>query len=169
MPSSTAAAPAPSREYDEDDATGASVGAGDGGGHEFGGASSQPADPPLAPSEFGDFASIEAEIDENDLDIADPATEVYIRTTCPGASEPHMVLMSAGVMPPEPSYWHLVPEQELWGRTIQCVQCRSTFCVNRDTAERQSAFFRITCSADARRAASSGKRVLCHVVRDSFL
>ena len=50
--------------------------------------------------------------------------------------------MPCGVIPPGPAVWHLVPEHELeLAHTVQCLQCRITFAVDRDQAESAEVIF----------------------------
>ena len=101
----------------------------------------QPSQPPVLPlaTSMPDFVPIGTESGsghDNDDDGPEGTTDVYIRKTCPGGGEPHLVVMPAGSVPPGAAVWHLVPEQELdLGHTVQCLECRRVFLVARDQAE----------------------------------
>lgn len=92
-----------------------------------------------------DFVPIAADSTQDDLEataVDEPRTDLYIRKTCPGRGEPHMVLMPCGVIPPGAAVWHLVPESELeLGHTVQCLQCGITFAVDRGEAESADVLF----------------------------
>ena len=99
---------------------------------------------PPASHQTSDFVPIATDGAENDIDGAadEPVSDLYIRKTCPGRGEPHMVLMPCGEIPRDPAVWHLVPENELeLGHTVQCLQCKITFAVDRDQAESAEVLF----------------------------
>ena len=76
--------------------------------------------------------------DEAQEPPADVYADVYIRKTCPGYNEPHLVIMPQGhtLLPSEVPLWHLVPEHELRiGHTVQCLECKRVFDVVRDQAD----------------------------------
>ena len=73
---------------------------------------------------------------QEDETTEEPKPDVYIRVTCPGPNEPHLVKRPVGLDESMPrTEWWIVPEVELEvGHTVQCTSCNRVFLVARDEA-----------------------------------
>jgi hypothetical protein len=97
----------------------------------------EPSLPLVAPGGAAGGATTPTNLNDHDDDGQEARTDVYIRKTCPGGGEAHLIATPPGMAPElGREVWHLVPEAELeLGHTVQCLSCKRVFLVARDQAE----------------------------------
>ena len=93
-----------------------------------------PAHAPAPPPAEANGVAAGALPPEANLNEADEG-DVYIRKSCPGVGEAHLIVVEKGYKPRDLTTWQHVVESELeLSHTVQCLSCRQVFRVERDEA-----------------------------------